>query len=245
MTGSPVVGRIEDAPVFRASGLTKVYRMGEVAVHALRGVDLELYPGEFVVLLGASGSGKSTLLNILGGLDAPTAGTVECRGHALTGAGDSALTRFRREHVGFVFQFYNLIPSLTARENVALVTEIAREPMAPEAALELVGLRDRMDHYPAQMSGGEQQRVAIARAIAKRPDVLLCDEPTGALDSATGILVLQALERINRETGALTVVITHNAVIARMADRVIRLSDGRIAGIERNAARVDPRELRW
>jgi putative ABC transport system ATP-binding protein len=245
MPASSTAGRTADAPVFRASGLTKVYRMGEVEVHALRGVDLELHPGEFVVLLGASGSGKSTLLNILGGLDAPTSGTVECRGHPLTGAGDEALTRFRREHVGFVFQFYNLIPSLTARENVALVTEIAREPMAPEEALDLVGLRDRMDHFPAQLSGGEQQRVAIARAIAKRPDVLLCDEPTGALDSATGILVLQALERINRETGALTVVITHNAVIARMADRVIRLSDGRIAGIERNAVRADPRELSW
>jgi putative ABC transport system ATP-binding protein len=214
-------------------------------VRALRGVDLELFAGEFVVLLGPSGSGKSTLLNILGGLDAPTSGTVECRGHPLTGAGDEALTRFRREHVGFVFQFYNLIPSLTARENVALVTEIAQEPMAPEDALDLVGLRDRMDHFPAQLSGGEQQRVAIARAIAKRPDVLLCDEPTGALDSPTGILVLQALERINRETGALTVVITHNEVIARMADRVIRLKDGRIAGVERNASRADPRELSW
>jgi len=233
------------APVFRATSLTKVYQMGEIEVRALRGVDLELFAGEFVVLLGASGSGKSTLLNILGGLDAPTTGTVECRGHPLTGAGDEALTRFRREHVGFVFQYYNLIPSLTARENVALVTEIAREPMTPEAALDLVGLRDRLDHFPAQLSGGEQQRVAIARAIAKRPDVLLCDEPTGALDSTTGILVLQALERINRETGALTVVITHNEVIARMADRVIRLSDGRIAGVERNAARVAPEELRW
>jgi putative ABC transport system ATP-binding protein len=245
MPAPSIAGGTADAPVFRASGLTKVYRMGEVEVHALRGVDLELYPGEFVVLLGASGSGKSTLLNILGGLDAPTAGTVECRGHPLTGAGDEALTRFRREHVGFVFQFYNLIPSLTARENVALVTEIAREPMSPEEALDLVGLRDRLDHFPAQLSGGEQQRVAIARAIAKRPDVLLCDEPTGALDSPTGVLVLEALERINRETGALTVVITHNAVIARMADRVIRLSDGRIAGIERNAARAKPRELSW
>jgi putative ABC transport system ATP-binding protein len=233
------------APVFRASGLTKVYRMGEVEVHALRGVDLELYPGEFVVLLGPSGSGKSTLLNILGGLDAPTAGVVECRGHPLTGADEEALTRFRREHVGFVFQFYNLIPSLTACENVALVTEIARQPMAPEDALELVGLRNRMEHFPAQLSGGEQQRVAIARASAKRPAVLLCDEPTGALDSPTGILVLLALERINRETGALTVVITHNEVIARMADRVIRLKDGRIAGIERNAARADPRDLKW
>lgn len=232
-------------PVFHARGLTKVYRMGEVEVHALRGVDLDLYAGEFVVLLGASGSGKSTLLNILGGLDAPSAGRVECRGHPLTGAGEDALTRFRREHVGFVFQFYNLIPSLTARENVALVTEIARDPMAPEAALALVGLADRIDHFPAQMSGGEQQRVAIARAIAKRPDVLLCDEPTGALDSRTGILVLQALERINRETGALTVVITHNAVIANMADRVIRLSDGRIAGEQRNPTRAAAEELRW
>jgi putative ABC transport system ATP-binding protein len=234
-----------DLPVFRARGLTKVYRMGEVAVHALRGVDLDLYPGEFVVLLGASGSGKSTLLNILGGLDAPSEGEVVCRGHPLTGAGDAALTAFRREHVGFVFQFYNLIPSLTARENVALVTEIAQAPMTPEKALDLVGLGDRLDHFPAQLSGGEQQRVAIARAIAKRPEVLLCDEPTGALDSTTGILVLQALEHINRETGALTVVITHNAVIARMADRVIRLSDGRISGEERNATRAPAAELRW
>ena len=237
--------RMDAAPVFRATGLTKVYRMGEVEVHALRGVDLELFAGEFVVLLGPSGSGKSTLLNILGGLDPPTAGVVECRGHPLTGASEGDLTRFRREHVGFVFQYYNLIPSLTARENVALVTEIAQQPMTPEVALDLVGLRDRLDHFPAQLSGGEQQRVAIARAIAKRPDVLLCDEPTGALDSTTGILVLQALERINRETGALTVVITHNEVIARMADRVIRLSDGRIAGVERNATRARPDELRW
>ena len=231
--------------VFRARGLTKVYRMGEVEVHALRGVDLDLYSGEFVVLLGASGSGKSTLLNILGGLDAPTAGEVASRGHDFTGADEAALTRFRREAVGFVFQFYNLIPSLTARENVALVTEIADQPMTPEAALELVGLAQRMDHFPAQMSGGEQQRVAIARAIAKRPAVLLCDEPTGALDSATGVLVLQALERINRDTGALTVVITHNAVIARMADRVIHLSDGRISGVERNAHRAAAAELAW
>jgi putative ABC transport system ATP-binding protein len=245
MSTMPLVAAADTPPVFRARGLTKVYRMGEVEVHALRGVDLELYAGEFVVLLGASGSGKSTLLNILGGLDAPTSGVVECRGHPLTGAGDEALTRFRREHVGFVFQFYNLIPSLTARENVALVTEIAANPMTPETALSLVGLEDRMDHFPAQLSGGEQQRVAIARAVAKQPDVLLCDEPTGALDSATGILVLQALERINRETGALTVVITHNEVIARMADRVIRLSDGRIAGVERNAVRAAPADLRW
>jgi putative ABC transport system ATP-binding protein len=232
-------------PVFRARALTKVYRMGEVEVHALRGVDLELYGGEFVVLLGASGSGKSTLLNILGGLDTPTDGTVESRGHRLSGADDAALTRFRREEVGFVFQFYNLIPSLTARENVALVTEIATRPMRPEEALALVGLEARMDHFPAQMSGGEQQRVAIARAIAKRPNVLLCDEPTGALDSATGVRVLQALERINRETGALTVVITHNAVIARMADRVIHLSDGRVADVERNVARAAATELHW
>mgnify|MGYP001195732580 FL=1 len=233
------------SPVFRARGLTKVYRMGEVEVHALRGVDLELFAREFVVLLGASGSGKSTLLNILGGLDAPTTGVVECRGHPLTGAGDDELTRFRREHVGFVFQFYNLIPSLTARENVALVTEIAANPMTPESALALVGLEDRMDHFPAQLSGGEQQRVAIARAIAKRPDVLLCDEPTGALDSMTGILVLQALERVNAETGALTVVITHNVVIGSMADRVINLSDGRIAGERRNAKRAAAAELHW
>ena len=232
-------------PVFRARGLTKVYRMGDVDVHALRGIDLDLFAGEFVVLLGASGSGKSTLLNILGGLDAPTSGEVECQGHPLTGADEAVLTRFRREHVGFVFQFYNLIPSLTALENVALVTEIADQPMAPEEALALVGLKERMDHFPAQLSGGEQQRVAIARAIAKRPAVLLCDEPTGALDSPTGILVLQALERINRETGALTVVITHNEVIAGMADRVIRLSDGRVISQERNATRKPASGLRW
>ena len=210
-------------PVFRARGLTRTYRMGEVEVHALRGVDLDLHGGEFVVLLGASGSGKSTLLNILGGLDAPTSGTVECRGHVLTGADDDSLTRFRREHVGFVFQFYNLIPSLTARENVALVTEIASDPMTPEQALELVGLEQRMDHFPAQLSGGEQQRVAIARAIAKRPTVLLCDEPTGAL----------------------TVVITHNAVIADMADRVIRLSDGQVESDRRNQRRARPQDLHW
>src|SRR5690606_1931826 len=217
----------------------------EVEVHALRGVDLELHEGEFVVLLGASGSGKSTLLNILGGLDAPSSGTVECHGHALTGADDDALTRFRREHVGFVFQFYNLIPSLTARENVARVTEIAKDPMTPEEALELVGLEQRMNHFPAQLSGGEQQRVAIARAIAKRPTVLLCDEPTGALDSKTGIRVLEALERTNRETGALTVVLTDNAVMADMADRGIRLSDGRVESDRRNAARASPRDLHW
>ena len=232
-------------PVFHARGLTKTYAMGEVPVHALRGVDLDLYAGEFVVLLGASGSGKSTLLNILGGLDSPSSGEVVCQGHTLTGADEAALTRFRRESVGFVFQFYNLIPSLTARENVQLVTDIAQHPMAPEEALELVGLQGRMNHFPAQLSGGEQQRVAIARAIAKRPAVLLCDEPTGALDSKTGVLVLEALERIHHEIGALTVVITHNAVIAEMADRVIHLSDGAISHEERNESPKAARELRW
>ncbi|MBW8367986.1 MAG: ABC transporter ATP-binding protein [Arenimonas sp.] len=235
----------DTTPVFRARALTKSYRMGEVEVQALRGIDLDLWAGEFVVLLGASGSGKSTLLNILGGLDAPTSGEVSCQGHELTGAGEAALTHFRRESVGFVFQFYNLIPSLTARENVALVTEIAAHPMTPEAALAMVGLEQRMDHFPAQLSGGEQQRVAIARAIAKRPAVLLCDEPTGALDSRTGIVVLEALSRTHRETGALTVVITHNAVIAQMADRVIHLSDGRIASIQANASPVEPGSLSW
>jgi len=235
----------DPTPVFRARGLTKVYRMGEVAVHALRGIDLDLYAGEFVVMLGASGSGKSTLLNILGGLDAPSAGHVECRGHRLTGADEAALTAFRREHVGFVFQFYNLIPSLTARENIALVTDIAADPMPPDRALALVGLAERAGHFPAQLSGGEQQRVAIARAIAKQPDVLLCDEPTGALDSATGARVLQALDTINRETGSLVVVITHNAAIAAMADRVIRLSDGQIASESRNATRAAPSEIHW
>jgi putative ABC transport system ATP-binding protein len=235
-----------DTPiVFRARGLTKVYRMGEVEVAALRGVDLDLYAGEFVVLLGPSGSGKSTLLNILGGLDSATSGEVTYAGHDLAHASERELTGFRRDHVGFVFQFYNLIPSLTARENVAAVTEIASSPMKPEAALEMVGMGARLDHFPAQLSGGEQQRVAIARAIAKNPAVLLCDEPTGALDSATGIVVLEALEQANRRLGTLTVVITHNVVIAAMADRVIRMADGRIAGSERNAVRKAPRELAW
>jgi putative ABC transport system ATP-binding protein len=235
-----------DTPVvFRARGLTKVYRMGEVEVHALRGVDLDLYAGEFVVLLGPSGSGKSTLLNILGGLDSATSGDVSYAGHDLANASERELTEFRRDHVGFVFQFYNLIPSLTARENVAAVTEIAEKPMKPEEALEIVGMGQRLDHFPAQLSGGEQQRVAIARAIAKNPAVLLCDEPTGALDSTTGIVVLEALERANRTLGTLTVVITHNVVIAEMADRVIRMTDGRIAGSERNATRRSPRELAW
>lgn len=236
---------MDSQPVFHTRGLTKVYDQGEVQVRALRGVDLDLYAGELVVMLGASGSGKSTLLNILGGLDVPTAGEVRYRDVELDHAGDRELTRYRREHVGFVFQFYNLIPSLTARENVAVVTEIATRPMAPEDALGLVGLRERMHHFPAQLSGGEQQRVAIARAVAKRPDVLLCDEPTGALDSKTGILVLEALESANRETGTTTVIITHNASIAGMADRVITLSDGNISGERRNSERQRPQTLSW
>jgi putative ABC transport system ATP-binding protein len=231
--------------IFVARGLTKLYRMGEVEVQALRGIDLVLERGELVVLLGPSGSGKSTLLNILGGLDAPSCGDVYYLDHRLTGATEAELTRFRREHVGFVFQFYNLIPSLTARENVAAVTEIAASPMRPEDALRLVGLGERLDHFPAQLSGGEQQRVAIARAIAKNPAVLLCDEPTGALDSQTGVVVLEALEKVNRELGTLTVLITHNVGIAEMADRVIRLSDGRIAGIQANPAKRAARELSW
>src|SRR6266545_313250 len=231
--------------VFRARGLSKVYRMGEVAVHALRSVDLDLYEGEFVVLLGPSGSGKSTLLNILGGLDVPTSGAVVYKDHNLTTAGEAALTEYRRTHVGFVFQFYNLIPSLTARENVALVTEIVEHPMTPEQALAMVGLDHRLDHFPAQLSGGEQQRVAIARAIAKRPDVLLCDEPTGALDITTGIVVLEAIARVNREIGTATVVITHNAAIAGMADRVVRLFDGRVTAVTRNATKVAVSELQW
>jgi putative ABC transport system ATP-binding protein len=232
-------------PVFSARGLTKVYRMGEVEVHALRGIDLDIYASEFVVLLGPSGSGKSTLLNILGGLDTPTGGSAVWRDHDLTHASEAELTRYRREHVGFVFQFYNLIPSLTARENVALVTEMAKAPMRPDEALDLVGLGDRLDHFPAQMSGGEQQRVAIARAIAKRPDVLLCDEPTGALDYATGKLVLAALVRINRELGTTAAVITHNAPIAQLADRVMRMADGRIAEVTVNRQKLSPEEIAW
>ena len=231
--------------VFMARGLCKVYRMGEIEVHALRGVDLDIRAGEFIVLLGPSGSGKSTLLNILGGLDTPTSGTALWRDHDLSHASESELTRYRREHVGFVFQFYNLIPSLTARENVALVTEMAQHPMRPEEALAMVDLEERLDHYPAQLSGGEQQRVAIARAIAKRPDVLLCDEPTGALDHSTGRVVLQAIARINRELGTTAAVITHNAPIAGMADRVMRMADGRIASVEVNAHKVDPGEIVW
>ena len=231
--------------VFAARDLTKVYPMGELEVQALRGVDFDLFEGEMLVLLGPSGSGKSTLLNILGGLDTPTSGQVLYRGQDLTAAGEAELTDYRRHHVGFVFQFYNLIPSLTARENVALVTEIVEHPMRPEEALALVGLGHRLDHFPAQLSGGEQQRVAIARAIAKRPAVLLCDEPTGALDIATGIVVLEALAVANRELGTATAVITHNAAISAMADRVVRLFDGRIAGVERNPQKLAPAELSW
>jgi putative ABC transport system ATP-binding protein len=233
------------AAVFVARGLRKIYKMGEVSVEALRGVDFDLFPGEFVVLLGPSGSGKSTLLNILGGLDVPTSGHVVYQSRDLTAAGDAELTEYRRTHVGFVFQFYNLIPSLTARENVALVTEIVPKPMSPEEALDRVGLGQRLDHFPAQLSGGEQQRVAIARAIAKRPDVLLCDEPTGALDITTGIVVLEALERVNRDLGTATVVITHNAAIAGMADRVVRLADGRVASVEANVHKTHVKDLQW
>lgn len=231
--------------VFVARGITKIYTMGQVEVPALRGVDLELFAGEFVVLLGPSGSGKSTLVNILGGLDVPTHGTVHYMDHELTAYDDAALTRYRRQHVGFVFQFYNLIPSLTARENVALVTQIAQNPMRPEDALGLVGLTDRMDHFPSQLSGGEQQRVAIARAVAKRPDVLLCDEPTGALDVKTGIRVLQAIEQVNRQLRTTTVVITHNVVIAAMADRVVTLLDGAVSGVRHNDKKAPAQELVW
>ena len=231
--------------VFRAVNVAKIYQMGEVEVHALRGVNLELYDHEFVVLLGASGSGKSTLLNILGGLDVPTSGTVHYLDRELTASDDRDLTVYRRENVGFVFQFYNLIPSLTARENVELITEIASAPMDAIDALDLVHMKARANHFPAQLSGGEQQRVAIARAIAKKPSVLLCDEPTGALDVQTGIVVLEAIARINQELGTTTAVITHNAAIARMADRVISLSDGQIAHVESNASKVIASELEW
>ena len=231
--------------VFEIRGLSKIYQMGEVEVQALHGVDLDILAGELLVLLGHSGSGKSTLLNIVGGLDTPTAGTVRYRDHELTAASDAELTVFRRDHVGFVFQFYNLIPSLTARENVELVTEIAANPMPSTEALALVGLSERIDHFPAQLSGGEQQRVAIARAIAKQPDVLLCDEPTGALDITTGATVLKAIARVNERLRTTVVVITHNAAIARMADRVVTLSDGRIAGDRRNAVREPVEAIQW
>jgi len=231
--------------VLEGRGLTKTYRMGEVEVHALRGVDVALHEREFVVLLGASGSGKSTLLNILGGLDTVSAGEVLYRGQDLTRADERALTLYRRRHVGFVFQFYNLIPSLTARENVALVTDIADDPMDPGEALELVGLGPRQDHFPSQLSGGEQQRVAIARAVAKKPDLLLCDEPTGALDFATGILVLEVIARINAELGTATAVITHNAPISTIADRTLQLADGAIQSEQRNPKRARVGDLRW
>jgi putative ABC transport system ATP-binding protein len=235
----------ERRSAFRVEELSKVYQTGETEVHALRGLSLEVYDREMVVLLGPSGSGKSTLVNILGGLDHPTSGKVFFHDQELTAFNDKALTAFRRENVGFIFQFYNLMPSLTARENVALVTEIATDPMSAEEALKLVGLKDRMDHFPAQLSGGEQQRVAVARAVAKRPGVLLCDEPTGALDSATGIQVLEALEKVNQELGTTTIIITHNAGIADMADRVISLADGQISHIEVHETRRPARELSW
>jgi putative ABC transport system ATP-binding protein len=237
--------QISSGGVFKAREVRKVYHTGEVDVVALHGVDIELNAGELVCLLGASGSGKSTLLNILGGLDVPTSGDLIYKGWPLNGSDENTLTLFRRNCVGFVFQFYNLIPSLTARENVALITGISRDPMTPEEALEMVGLSARMDHFPSQLSGGEQQRVAIARAIAKRPEVLLCDEPTGALDVTTGIAVLEAVERINREVGTLTVIITHNAVMAEMADRVLYLSDGKIVKSHRNEIRLPASELKW
>ena len=229
----------------QGQGLTKVYHTGSVDVHALRGVDLQLKEGELVVLLGPSGSGKSTLLNILGGLDTPSSGEVHFRDMQITTGDESTLTKYRRDHVGFVFQFYNLIPSLTAQENVSLVTEIATHPMDPAEALSLVGLGERLNHFPAQLSGGEQQRVAIARAIAKRPDVLLCDEPTGALDSHTGILVLEAIERVNREMGTTTAVITHNSVIGGMADRVLHFGDGKVVDSVQNSSRQQAQELSW
>lgn len=234
-----------DLPVLRAEALSRTYGSGDTAVHALREVDLAVRSGEFIVLLGASGSGKSTLLNILGGLDRPTAGELWFRDQRLTDASDAELTAYRREHVGFVFQFYNLIPSLTVRENVALVTDIATEPMAVDEAVERVALTPRRDHFPSQLSGGEQQRVAIARAIAKRPQLLLCDEPTGALDYTTGKLVLETIAHINTELGTTAIVITHNAAIAGMADRVVRLADGRVASIEVPERRLTPAELSW
>ncbi len=232
-------------PVFHTEGLTKVYDTGAEKIHALDGVDLELYASEFAVLLGPSGSGKSTLLNILGGLDRPTAGTVRFTDHILNEMSDGELTRYRRDHVGFVFQFYNLVASLSARENVQLVTDVAADPMSPEEALALVGMTHRIDHFPAELSGGEQQRVAIARAIAKRPEILLCDEPTGALDSKTGVTVLEALRTVNERFGTTTAVITHNAAIRKMAHRVVYFRDGRIEKVEENATRIPPSEIEW
>jgi putative ABC transport system ATP-binding protein len=232
-------------PVFRMRGVSKIYGSGDVQVQALKDVDLDLYEAEFVVLLGASGGGKSTLLNILGGLDTASGGSVAWHGREMADASEAELTQFRRRHIGFVFQFYNLVPSLTALENVELVTDISDAPMPPDEALRLVGLGERLHHFPAQLSGGEQQRVAIARAIAKRPRVLLCDEPTGALDVATGRLVLQVLDRIHRELGTTTVVITHNAAIAGMAHRIVHISSGRITQVEINTARKRPEEIAW
>ncbi|MEY3381948.1 MAG: ABC transporter ATP-binding protein [Hylemonella sp.] len=237
--------RPDSEVIFSALNLGKTYQMGEQAIHALQDVNLSITRGEFIVLLGPSGSGKSTLLNILGGLDRPSQGSARFEEHELTGASDNELTRYRREHVGFVFQFYNLIPSLTAQENVELVTDIVAHPMSAQEALDMVGLGERLQHFPAQLSGGEQQRVAIARAIVKRPEVLLCDEPTGALDYATGKLVLEVIARINRELGTTAIVITHNAAIAGMADRVLHLSGGRIQREERNAHKLSPGELSW
>ncbi|TCP62829.1 putative ABC transport system ATP-binding protein [Rhodovulum bhavnagarense] len=234
-----------DRPIFRMQAVTKVYDTGGTKVHALAGVDLDLFGGELAVLLGPSGSGKSTLLNILGGLDHATSGHVWFRDLDLSVLKESALTRYRRDHVGFVFQFYNLVPSLSARENVQLVTDVARHPMPPDEALALVGLDHRLDHFPAELSGGEQQRVAIARAIAKRPEVLLCDEPTGALDSKTGVQVLEAIRDINERFGTTTIVITHNAAIRKMAHRVVRFHDGRITGVEVNQTRLAPRDISW
>ena len=245
MTAAQPATKSPREPALSARGLTKVYRNDAVEVHALRGVDLDLHVSELVVLLGPSGSGKSTLLNILGGLDRPTAGSVRFGELDLTACDEAALTRYRRDHIGFVFQFYNLIPSLTAEENIALVTEIAPNPLVPAAALELVGLGERRTHFPAQLSGGEQQRVAIARAIAKRPELLLCDEPTGALDSHTGAYVLEAIERVNQELGTTTVLITHNAGIADIADRVLSFADGRIAEVRENTHKRSAREITW
>jgi putative ABC transport system ATP-binding protein len=231
--------------LLRTQALTKVYRMGDVEVRALDGVDFAANEGEFVVILGPSGSGKSTFLNLVGGLDSATSGEVWFREHQLTGANEGALTRYRREHVGFIFQFYNLVPSLTAKENVQLVTEISRKPMRPEEALAMVGLSDRLNHFPAQLSGGEQQRVAIARAIAKRPEVLLCDEPTGALDSKTGVVVLEALTKVNDELGTTTLIITHNVAIRAIGHRVVNFANGNIASIETNATRLPASAVSW
>jgi putative ABC transport system ATP-binding protein len=241
----PAGAEVARDPIFQVRGLTKIYGIGEAEVKALAGVDLDLFQGELVVLLGPSGSGKTTLLNNLGGLDVPTAGLLRYRDFDLSDASEAELTQYRRDRVGFIFQFYNLIPSLTALENVGLITEIARDPMPPETALEMVNLGARLDHFPAQLSGGEQQRVAIARAIAKRPEVLLCDEPTGALDVRTGIVVLEAIQRVNRELGTLTVIITHNAIMADMADRVIHFSDGRVHHIHENPERAPASSLKW